>query len=79
MRPTQIDAAKSRAPAIILISLAVSGLLLFFIAALVLTPAGETFGGMPSQILMGMGSLLLGLSVLGALAFVMLGFKRRQR
>jgi hypothetical protein len=73
------EAAKTRASAIALISIAFLGVLLFLLSALVsaLAPAyaGLSGGSLPSVVLAALGAILFGLSILGALFLVLLGNK----
>lgn len=67
---------KARAPAIALISLAMSGLFLFFLAALAPAYLGETSDFRPSAALMVIGAILLAASIFGAVALALLGSGR---
>jgi hypothetical protein len=70
--------AGRRAPAVALISMAVLGLLMFFLAAFAPAYAGATSSSLPTAVLIGLGAMLLGLSILGALALVLIGFNRHR-
>jgi len=79
MKRNPSDVAKARAPAIALISLAVLGLILFFLAALAPVYGGDASGFRPSTGLMGLGAILFGASIFGAVALVLLGFNRNRK
>lgn len=70
--------AWGRAPAVALISTAALGLLAFFLAALAPAYVGESSDFRPSAALIGLGAILLGASIVGALALALSGFKRQR-
>jgi hypothetical protein len=78
MRPDPTRPAKTRAPAIALISLAVLGLLMFLLAALAPAYLGVTADDLPSRAFMGLGALMLGLSIVGAVLLALLGLKNHR-
>lgn len=78
MKPDPAHGARGRAPAIALISTAALGLLAFFLAALAPAYVGETSDFRPSAALIGLGAILLGASIVGALALALSGFKRHR-
>ncbi len=72
------EAAKTRASAIALISIAFLGVLLFLLAALAPVYAGLSGGGLPSAVLAALGALMLSFSIIGALLLALLGHRKRQ-
>lgn len=78
MKRNLTDVLKARAPAIALISLAMLGLLLFFLAALAPAYVGETSDFRPSAALMAIGAILFAASIFGAVALALLGFSRHR-
>ena len=78
MKPDPNHGARRREPAIALISMAILGLLAFFLAALAPAYLGATSDFLSSTALIGLGIILLGASILGALALALIGFKRHR-
>jgi len=68
--------AKAQAPAIALISVAVSGLLLCLLAALAPAWLGASNDRFPAVALLGLGSFMLGLSIFGAIALALFALRR---
>lgn len=76
MKPGQNPSDRRRVSAIALISLASLGLLLFFLAALAPAYLGQSAGSLPSTVLLGLGGLMVGLSVIAGLLMALPGLKR---
>lgn len=75
--PNPDKAKNERAPAIAVISIAFMGLLLFIFAAL--APAFEgQIDGSATVVLAGLGALMLGISIFGALLMVLIGARNNQ-
>lgn len=75
MKPEPSRPAKARAPAIALMSLAVLGLLLFLLAALAPVYPGVSSDQFSTIVLLGLGAILLGLSIFGAVLLALLELK----
>lgn len=77
MSPEPTRVANTQAPAIALISIAALGLLLILLAALAPAYPGLFSDTLPTIVLLGIGALMLGLSIFGAALLVVSSLKRQ--